>query len=588
MNKETFRIVVSEGRNKPKIDEYQVESDNIFKLVAETIAEYMEKYTNKSLYFSVFNKNKHEENFTAVNRDDKTFVTYSSSIRWAFGNEYIDWDMEPKYLTCLDEEKNEYKYYVLRFDKETRRVNAQYGRIGMNAGEFRYADGCDSKDGMYAYPPQMFWIKYYEKLAKGYIDNSDLKNFDDAQIRVKEMGNYAQIKDVIVNRIIMSLISQQRDYVQKAYDLDAPFSEQAVNKAKSLLLEMANNVADKPEFIRLYKELVMTLPRKIYNVAMYINRVDFSDSESDNYVEKIISAENDLLDNFCSLYIDAKTEEPDTSLTILEARGLTIRPAAAKERLKVYDKMGEDAYKVSEVLCVENKKTRDELQKYVSDKGLKKKDCHLLWHGSRNENWWSIISNGLSLRPNAAITGKMFGNGLYFATRAKKSLGYTDIRGSYWAGGNQNKAYLALYNVVMGKSYEPTHALGSDFYEDDLMYGCHSVWAYPKNTGLVNEECVVYNEAQADIEYPVEVDYDLKPFSFSIRNVKKTKFENIVSCDTSVKADCEFSGRKAQFEYEVASDTLAVYIFNEQGDRAPFRLSKSEQAYLKCLLLSRV
>ena len=43
MNNETFRIVVSEGRNKPKINDYQVESDNIFKLVAETIAEYMEK-----------------------------------------------------------------------------------------------------------------------------------------------------------------------------------------------------------------------------------------------------------------------------------------------------------------------------------------------------------------------------------------------------------------------------------------------------------------------------------------------------------------------------------------------------------------
>jgi len=42
------------------------------------------------------------------------------------------------------------------------------------------------------------------------------------------------------------------------------------------------------------------------------------------------------------------------------------------------------------------------------------KDVRLFWHGSRNENWWSIINTGLVLRPtNAVITGKMFGYGIY-------------------------------------------------------------------------------------------------------------------------------------------------------------------------------
>jgi len=39
----------------------------------------------------------------------------------------------------------------------------------------------------------------------------------------------------------------------------------------------------------------------------------------------------------------------------------------------------------------------------------------MFFHGSRNENWWNIIKNGLQLNPNAKITGKMLGHGIYLA-----------------------------------------------------------------------------------------------------------------------------------------------------------------------------
>ena len=54
-----------------------------------------------------------------------------------------------------------------------------------------------------------------------------------------------------------------------------------------------------------------------------------------------------------------------------------------------------------------------------------------LWHGSRNENWLSIIKNGLQINPNAKITGKMFGKGIYFAPNPKKSYGYTSCLNTY-------------------------------------------------------------------------------------------------------------------------------------------------------------
>ena len=38
----------------------------------------------------------------------------------------------------------------------------------------------------YMYPLSMFWVKYYEKLSKGYIDNSDVYLTPDATTRKPE------------------------------------------------------------------------------------------------------------------------------------------------------------------------------------------------------------------------------------------------------------------------------------------------------------------------------------------------------------------------------------------------------------------
>ena len=65
-----------------------------------------------------------------------------------------------------------------------------------------------------------------------------------------------------------------------------------------------------------------------------------------------------------------------------------------------------------------------------------------LWHGSKNENWLNILGTGLKLNPNATITGKMFGKGIYFAPSATKSAGYTSMTGSYWANGRSNRAFM--------------------------------------------------------------------------------------------------------------------------------------------------
>ncbi|EFC40556.1 predicted protein [Naegleria gruberi] len=93
----------------------------------------------------------------------------------------------------------------------------------------------------------------------------------------------------------------------------------------------------------------------------------------------------------------------------------------------------------------------------------------------------------------------------------KKSLGYTSFTGSYWAGGSSDKAYLAVFDVHVGKQLEVTnwdHTL-SDFTEESLTnyngQDYDSLFAKAKNGFLLNNEFIVYNSAQCTIKFMVEI-----------------------------------------------------------------------------------
>ena len=157
---------------------------------------------------------------------------------------------------------------------------------------------------------------------------------------------------------------------------------------------------------------------------------------------------------------------------------------------------------------VKNIKTNDRYQKFVECENIK--DTKLLWHGSRNENWWSIINTGLVLKPtNAVITGKMFGYGIYYAPKAQKSLGYTSLDGSYWARGSSNSAFMALMEVAYGKPYD-VHSFDSKYY--DFNYerlqkaypGANCLHAHAGSM-LRNDKIIVYKEEQCTIRYLVEL-----------------------------------------------------------------------------------
>ena len=194
--------------------------------------------------------------------------------------------------------------------------------------------------------------------------------------------------------------------------------------------------------------------------------------------------------------------------TVLEAFGLEFSPVTEKDVTTIKKELGpECAHMYYKAWRVENKATRKKFKEFCEGKGLLAKK--LLWHGSRTENWWGILRSGLVLRPtNAIINGKMFGYGLYFAPKARKSVRYTSLRGSTYAHGSSSFGFLSLYEVAYGKPYDVDSNMGcGDMTWTKLQKvapGCCSLYAHA-GRALQNDEIIVYREDQTTIKYLVEL-----------------------------------------------------------------------------------
>src|SRR5690554_4828818 len=172
------------------------------------------------------------------------------------------------------------------------------------------------------------------------------------------------------------------------------------------------------------------------NVKDYLIRYDNLD-----FFQKLISNEQSLLDTLSTQV--QNNEQKETSN--LKDFGISIDIASDEDRQRIKDETD---------FNLTNHKVF-KITNFETESKMIKGKTRLLYHGSRNENFWSIIQTGLKIKPAGAThTGSMFGAGQYFASKALKSIGYTSLKGSCWSNGNSNKAYLAIFEVNLGKSWK--------------------------------------------------------------------------------------------------------------------------------------
>ena len=402
-------------------------------------------------------------------------------------------EIRPTYLIMVTTANNN-KYYNCFPEGDQFRV--EYGRV-------------DATKTTAYYPMSKWNSQISSKLKKGYQDVTDLKKDLVEEISsANPESPYKEIENEAIRLIVEKLQSLARDTIRKNYTVKASaVTQDMVDAAQKIIDELANNSATVDEFNANLLRLFTVIPRKMGDVRYYLA------DKTDDFAQ-IITKEQDLLDVMRGqIYVKPEIEPTVTiekkQQTILEEFGLVMEETTKDDVALIKTLMNESADKFRKAWRVTNLKTQERFDKFVKENNIK--DTRLLFHGSRSENFWSIIKTGLVLRPtNAVITGKMFGYGVYYAPKCAKSIGYTSLSGSYWARGGNNTAYMAIFEVAYGTPYD-VYNFDSKYYNLDynklqqFKPGANCLHAHADKGMLRNDEIVVYKEEQMTIKYLIEI-----------------------------------------------------------------------------------
>ena len=389
------------------------------------------------------------------------------------------------YLIMVCPGANNNKFYRMVQPQGESYFTVEYGRVGANGMQRKY-------------PISQWNTKYAEKIGKGYVDKTDAQCIDVSVVQ----GKYKLIQNQDIQLFISNLLDWANKKIKQSYMIN-------IEKVTPKMLEEAQDCInvlyhcdDMDSFNATLVDLFTVLPRKMKKVDEFLI-YDIKNKIS------IIDREQDLL-NTMRGQVSVNKNKKNTNAagkTILETYGLEVMEANSKEMQEVLNHMGVKAGNVNRVYKVKNHNTEDRFNAYCEKNHIKK--CKYLYHGSLNENFWSIFSSGLSLNPNAKLAGKMFGHGLYFASNPTKSMRYTALSGCNNIHGSccDSTGLLAVFKVATGTPYhvnvwEPAMTR----YDEKAIrsMGYDSLFAH-KGVSLVNDELIVYNEDACTIRYLLEL-----------------------------------------------------------------------------------
>ena len=383
-------------------------------------------------------------------------------------------------LICVTPNNNN-KFYNME-DLGNGTFKVEYGRVGATST-------------ILTYPIYEWSKKYNEKLKKGYTDISESLQQDIKKAQLK-------IDSKDVKDLISFLMSCAKQSIKSNYEVSLDnISDIQINKVQELLDWLNNSIKAKTPANIIndkLKSIYVTIPRKMSDTRSFFMKDDYKTLE----LLELLQAEQNRLNTLKSqvnLNQRSKTVEDIT----LDTLGFKCELATQKDR-DLIAKETDFRVKNQRIFKITNPETEEAF----NPNHLKTK---LLYHGSRNENFLSILQTGLKIRPaGVATTGSMFGNGIYAANKARKSIGYTSLKGSYWASGSSNRAYLAIFEFATGTEWR---VLDNEKYKSWMgniteakckANNCNSVFARG-GVDLRNDEYIVYNSNQATIRYLIEL-----------------------------------------------------------------------------------
>lgn len=329
------------------------------------------------------------------------------------------------------------------------------------------------------------------------------------RINIKQEGSvlngktYEPIKDVEARTIVERLLNYASQMIAENYNKTiADVPDSAFNKARKILDYLTANYESltNDEFNSFLDKLFAVLPRRIDVRAKYIAGKNATATDRGSIVETEIDRLNVLHSMLRGGNVSLVGKE-----TILEAYGIELRPFTEDEKKEALKLLKGQANRFINGWRVINKQTETAFDQFCKEENLYVGNgIDYLFHGSKSENWWSILSNGLTISPTGvAITGKAYGHGTYFAPDAIKSLGYTSVIGAKYTNGGERTGLMGIYKVATGKRYDGSRGItGAHFGWNELQEVCpgaHCTWAEARYSGFMMDEVIVYQDCQSTV-----------------------------------------------------------------------------------------
>jgi poly [ADP-ribose] polymerase len=409
-------------------------------------------------------------------------------------------------FTSEGETSNNNKFYKLKLDGE--KVIAEWGRVGQGSQSQTYSGG-----------QNMFDKKKREKLGKGYtevkvVDNIPTSSASNSKVDLKELarkqikGSYGDLIDRLVEYNVHNILSGTTlSYNSTTGLFSTPLgvvTSDTITEARKVLDKLYEYLTKDPkpytieEANKLTSQYLRLIPKNLgMNKPILANVFR---------VEKNIQDEFGILDSLEQSVQLASVKTPTDSTPEEQIWDVEINQILDKKIIEYITEKFESTkkamhttakYKVKSVYSLRIQTCHEKYSKCPVQTNKME-----LWHGTGVANILSILRAGLKISPpnTAAIAGKMFGNGVYFATSSSKSLGYSS--GFWRSGDGKGGCFMFLASVNVGREYHPNRAMDCKSYIDYKTYD--AVFARPKDTGLANDEIICFREDQYDLQYLIE------------------------------------------------------------------------------------
>jgi poly [ADP-ribose] polymerase len=395
--------------------------------------------------------------------------------------------MKYAYLVMVETENNNNKFYEM-IDQDNGTFISYNGRVDVSRVQQKPVSINE-------------WDKVLRsKVKKGYVDVTELKTE-----KVVNNTTYLPITDPFVKKLINDLnkFSNQailENYTVKVSQVTRAQIDEAQKFLDTINLSLSNNTINYEVVNTYLQKLFTVIPRKMKKVNDFL-------IHNQNDLKKL-QDEQDLLDTLGQQVGQQVADDGVTqkAMDILDYLGLKVSYLTDAKTVRQIKDMcvGSFRQKVKNIYCVTNIKTQTDYDKELASSQNKKSE--LLWHGSRNENWLSILKNGLMIRPSGAVyTGSMYGDAIYLSDDVDKSGGYTSMGGSRWAGGNSNQFYMALYDAHLGnqKVYDRHDSSCYKLHDTLDKSKYDSVYAKP-GISLRKSEYMIYKKEKCTVKYLIE------------------------------------------------------------------------------------